>query len=184
MEDIIGLDLIRLIFLTIHRSAQMIFKIYGAEIEKIEANQSKSRKKASANLLRLWRSIREKMNILAAIPEEDILSLDYQEFINLVQMIALKHKRVNWKLVIMNILDMAIKKIHPLDNRLAQYVAKTTSADLMEQLRDSNIENRDFNNRNLNWMRLGQCHCISSLASDCLNQKHPRSYCRSRLDKF
>ena len=167
LEDIVGLDQIRLILLTMHGSAQLIFKFYGAEIDRVEARLSKSRKKASANLLQLWRSIRDRMEIVVAFPEEEILSMSSQEISKLVQNIALKLKG-DGRLIVINILDMALKKIHPLDNRLQQYVAQTTSADLMEQLRDTSKSffNRNYNyNNNIKpyWMKHGWYNYISSL---------------------
>ena len=165
LEDIAGLDQIRLTLLTMHRIARLIFKIYGAEIDRIEARLSKSRKKASASLRQLWRSIRDRMEIVVAIPEEEILSMSSQNISKLVQNISLKKKSINWELVVMNILDIALKKIHPLDNRLHQFVAQKTSADLVDQLRDvyGNVQYRDYNISRLYWIKLGHYFHVSSL---------------------
>ena len=162
LEDIAGLDQIRLILLTMHRIARLIFKTYGAEIDRVEARLSKSRKKASASLLQLWRSIRDRMEIVVAIPEEEILSISSQKISKLVQNISLK-KKGDGRLVVMNILDIALKKIHPLDNRLQQYVAQMTSADLMEQLRVTSRLHGNLNNRKLYWMKQGKCVYVLSL---------------------
>ena len=176
LEDIIAFDQIRLIMLTVHRSAQLIFKIYSAEIDCVEARLTKSRKKTSANLLQLWRSIRERMEILVAIPEEEILTLSSQEISNLLEKIAHKHKDSYGWLVIMNILGMALKNIHPLDNRLQQYVAQTISVDLMEQLKDTSrlIQNRDLNSRRPYWMKFGQCYQVSSVVRALLQVETSR----------
>ena len=172
IEDIISLEYLRLIILTINRGGSVLLDVYKQEISIAEARLKKSARLTTSALYRLWIDIRQRIEHILKISEDEIISADSESISKLLSQVKYEFKTIDMamKSKLKCFIEFALKRIHLLDNPLLEEVLRTTPTDIIEQLKSMPISyfGEDVRN-NPYWMELGHNKYLHNMVDSMIH---------------
>lgn len=158
--------------MTINRGGSVLLDVYKQEINIAEARLKKSARLTTSALYRLWIDIRQRIEHILKISEDEIISADSESISKLLSQVKYEFKTIDMtmKSKLKSFIEFALKRIHPLDNPLLEEVLRTTPTDIIEQLKSMPISYfGDEVRNNPYWMELGHNKYLHNMVDSMIH---------------